>query len=234
MQSKPSQEPNADEFDYVRWLERARQFAASCSKRLPGFSGKAPETGKAAAPGEIQATERQLGFQLPLEVSSFFCQAGRSVTFSYHWNVPEPVRSVMPYSSTLGGCLTGRLELELSRILGLQDQIKEVAAMPWPDEQKELQQFWDETIPLMALGNGDFLGVLRTSELGRSEVRYLAHDAGPEVLAASFPEFLAIWERLCYVGPEIWWLGPFIDPMSCALDADSERAVRLRRAFGFC
>ena len=43
--------------------------------------------------------------------------------------------------------------------------------------------------------------------------------------------FLTTWERLCYLGPEEWLLRPFADEAG-HLDAESERAARLRELLG--
>ncbi len=79
---------------------------------------------------------------------------------------------------------------------------------------------------------GSYLGVRATGKAD-PPVIYLAHDDESREIASSFTAFLTAWERLGYLGPEIWMLEPFLHPATGHLDADSESAQTFRRAFQF-
>ena len=42
-------------------------------------------------------------------------------------------------------------------------------------------------------------------------VAYLNHEDTSSIIAPSFTSFLKEWESVCYVGPEIWMLEPFLN-----------------------
>ncbi len=82
---------------------------------------------------------------------------------------------------------------------------------------------------LSRIGNGDYLGTRLAGEPA-PPVIYLPHDDESREIAPSFTAFLTAWERLGYLGPEIWMLEPFLNPAPGHLDADSEPVQALRRA----
>ena len=66
----------------------------------------------------------------------------------------------------------------------------------------------------------------------RPPVVYLAHDDDSIIIAPDFDTFLETWERLCCIGPSIWLLEEFINPETGFLDANTTKAVELRKLFG--
>jgi hypothetical protein len=63
-------------------------------------------------------------------------------------------------------------------------------------------------------------------------VLYLSHDGDTAHLADSFTAFLMAWERLCYLGPEIWLLDRFLGDDGILAPGSPLRADRLRRLLG--
>lgn len=94
-----------------------------------------------------------------------------------------------------------------------------------------LRDLLESAFPFMFLSNGDLIA-LDISRGEEGEVVNLSHERDePMRLAATFEDFLAAWERLCYVGPECWELEPFVDPMTGYLDPSLPPAEALRRTF---
>ena len=113
--------------------------------------------------------------------------------------------------------------------MGLADYCKAVrewARDTWIADEPDQRIIWESALPFVALDNGDYLALDLHADASDPPVVYLCHDDESLLLARNFPEFLAAWERLCYLGPEHWLLEPFIG--DSGLDAESERAKSLR------
>lgn len=93
------------------------------------------------------------------------------------------------------------------------------------------QNFWLNALPFVFIFNGDYLGLDISQPHDDPPVVYLCHDGESCLLATSFTAFLDTWERLCYVGPEIWVLEGFRGNDGL-LDADTSKAGQLRELFG--
>jgi hypothetical protein len=98
------------------------------------------------------------------------------------------------------------------------------------EEFETEQDKWLHSFPFARLENGDYLAIDLRDE-GCRPVMYLSHDDESRLLSPSFYEYLRTWERLCYVGPEIWMLEPFTDPMTGYLNPETENAKLLRQLF---
>ena len=99
------------------------------------------------------------------------------------------------------------------------------------EEAPEQEAYWLNAFPFAWIRNGDKLGLdMRQKE--RPPVVYLAHDDDSKVIAPDFGTFLETWERLCYIGPELWLLEEFINPETGFLDTNTAEAIELRKLFG--
>ena len=222
-------EPEGKAMGFAAWADRLARWAASMSRK-PGVTIQwAYERGGAAAAGEVERIGEELGEPLPDELAKFFGEAGRRVCFRYRWEADECRKG-------LGGCglsdaesLWGGLDVSLEALPGLRREVKELMRDKYVEGigMEEERDFWMESLPLMRLENGDYLAV-GTGDGSRGEIRYLSHDSAGEVLADSLLEWLQEWERLGYVGPEIWMLEPFIDPQTARLDAGGPKALKLQ------
>jgi len=92
---------------------------------------------------------------------------------------------------------------------------------------------WEEALPVTAIANGDYIALDGTTARDPDDppVLYLSHDGENVQLADSFTAFLTTWERLCYLGPEIWLLDRFRDDDGL-LDLDSRAVDQLRQLLG--
>jgi cell wall assembly regulator SMI1 len=106
-----------------------------------------------------------------------------------------------------------------------------------PVNSEESHRYMDinkNTLPFLAVGNGDMLGIDLSEADGK--VIYLAHDSGPDfhgtMLGKSFTEFMSNWAVLGCVGPEIWSLTHFLNDNGIDLDGDNAR--KLQKWLGLC
>ena len=79
------------------------------------------------------------------------------------------------------------------------------------EDAPEQEAHWLNALPFACTRNGDKLGLdMRRRKSRRSSI--LAHDDDSKVVALDFDTFLETWERLCYIGPEIWLLKSLSTP----------------------
>jgi hypothetical protein len=98
------------------------------------------------------------------------------------------------------------------------------------DSQYELR-IWEAAFPFCALNNGDYLALDCRRKKGDPAVIYLSHEDSSQPLAPDLVTFLKTWEGLCYLGPEIWMLRPFVDKRTGNLNRNSKSAARIRDLF---
>jgi hypothetical protein len=81
------------------------------------------------------------------------------------------------------------------------------------DHDSDKADEWEEALPVLAIANGDYIALEGNTIKDPDDppVLYLSHDGENVQLADSFTAFLTTWERLCYLGPEIWLLDRFRD-----------------------
>ncbi len=78
------------------------------------------------------------------------------------------------------------------------------------------------------MNNGAYLGLDITEAKDNPPVIYLSHDDESFVISESFTDFLTHWERLCYIGPEVWILEKFRGENGY-ISSDSGKAEDLRK-----
>lgn len=90
-----------------------------------------------------------------------------------------------------------------------------------------------ESVPLIAVGNGDYVAWHATAAPHQPQVIYISHESDTETESPIVPfsntgeEFMSVWERLGYLGPEIWLLYPFVeDSPTKLLDSKSPLSKR--------
>jgi hypothetical protein len=218
--------------DYKIWVAQAEHFSSALKARL----GDRVELHFVVDPPLASADFQQLeaGFRLPLpeELRQFIEVASSRLRFRYVWehltqDEQEITRQAIPMQSYLyGGADLCPVE-ELSDHL---DSCREWGEDTWIAEFEAESNLWLNSFPFATLDNGDYLAI-GLHEEGCRPVVYLSHDDSSRPLAPSFPEFLRTWESLCYIGPEIWMLEPFTDPMTGYLNSETEKAKLLRQLF---
>ncbi len=216
--------------DYAAWVHRAKNFTATLESRLVGEW----EVESAVAPPldepDLAGIESSLGRDLPLPLRRFFQFGSRCCECRYAWT-PEGIsqsqmNDIFPSSGYIYGGATLCDAQEVAELL------KECQwAAEGFEEAPEQEAYWLNTLPFAWIRNGDKLGLdLRQKE--QPPVIYLAHDDDSVTIAPDFDTFLETWERLCYIGPEIWLLEEFINPETGFLDANTTKAIELRKLFG--
>ena len=92
-----------------------------------------------------------------------------------------------------------------------------------------------ESVPLVNVGNGDYVVFHAKANRGEAGVIYVSHEAGGEAesplipLAESGEQIHDQWEALGYLGPEIWLLYRFIeDSPTGLLDHNSPLSTQWR------
>jgi len=195
-------------FDYRDWTARAASFARRLANRA-GVEVRVAEFGPPQTPAELDRIERS-GLVLPAALRRFFTEGSGTIDFRYVFE-PESdssdadrlARLLPDQSSIYGGVCIAAAELP-----DLHRSATEWARDTWVAEDKDQQTIWESALPFAGLDNGDFLAIdVSTPE--DPPVIYLSHDDESIVLSPSFNAFLAAWERLCYLGPEIWLLERF-------------------------
>lgn len=216
-------------FSHHQWVEVAKTFIRTRARSIPGFSGKV-RTAKALSATKLSQTRKSLPIHLPKRVAEFLSSAASSFQFRYEWELSGgPLKKI-----THAGLETDKLwgGTTLCNAVVLPRWVRDCRAWAeetWIADDPDEQTVWLECLPIGSLDNGDYLAV----KTGRDDppVVYLSHDDASRVISPSFTAFLKTWERLCYLGPEIWMLENFIDPKTGFLSADTEKAAALRDLF---
>lgn len=225
------------QFDFLAWVHRARQLMAVLDGR-PGFELGAWMDAPPLASREADALSRGIGRQLPDTLRAFLERGASALacryTFEYDPDDGAATTAfveLFPYQTSIyGGPVFGPAD-------ALPDFARSCAA--WAEQLDETGdpaegRRWRHALPVIAVENGDYValdGAGPARDPTDPPVIYLSHEGESALLAASFTEFLAAWERLCYVGPEIWLLDGFRGPDGF-IAADGAASAKLQRLLG--
>ena len=94
--------------------------------------------------------------------------------------------------------------------------------VPRPDS--DWGKIWNATLPVVAVGNGDYIGV---SLRGEETVVYLNHEAPDghgSVISSDFPTFLTEWGNLMFPGPDYGYFECFLSGPDHWIASDTKRA----------
>lgn len=216
--------------DYAAWVQRAKNFTAGLEGRLAGEWEVEGRVAPPMAEPDIAGLESSLGRDLPLSLRSFFQSGSRFCECHYVWTPgsisQDQMNSLFPYNGYIYG---GAMLCDAQEIAELLEECRWAAE--GFEEAPEQEAYWLHALPFAWIRNGDKLGLdMRQKE--KPPVVYLAHDDDSKVIAPDFDTFLETWERLCYIGPELWLLEEFINPTTGFLDANTAKAIELRKLFG--
>jgi hypothetical protein len=212
--------------DYRDWTARAASFVRRLANRA-GVEVRAAEFGPSQTAAELDRIERS-GLILPAALRRFLTEGSGTIDFRYVFE-PELDSSDGDRLARLSpdqSSIYGGVRIVAAELPDLQRSAMEWARDTWVAEDQGQQAIWACALPFAALDNGDFLA-LDVSTPEDPPVIYLSHDDESIVLAPSFNGFLAAWERLCYLGPEIWLLERFRGEDGF-LDGGSAEARELR------
>ncbi|GGK83944.1 SMI1/KNR4 family protein [Ornithinimicrobium pekingense] len=210
-------------------LVRQLDGCAAALERF-GLDVKDKKVHAPATETEVAAVELQLGFTLPDSLRTAFLTITRQVEWS--WWVPDGADLPAPFDDIFCGSTWFRLD----HLPLLNEHRQQAVDIIFPDPGDAAGQPWRETLPICAVGNGDYLAVdLHPERAG--EVIYLeAHgltDAGNGYrMASSLTDLLERWSPLGQPGPEFCQWHIFSNPTDGMIDPHGEHAVRWKAMIG--
>jgi SMI1 / KNR4 family (SUKH-1) len=214
------------EFDFAGWVARARAYTLGLG-HLPGAEVRSTTVAAPLGEADLRALEGELGAILPASLRAFFSRGTSAMdcayTFKPEGQAQDQLRTLLPDESGIfGGARMG----PASNLADYSKAVREWARDTWIADEPDQRIIWASALPFAALDNGDYLALDLQGDPSDAPVVYLCHDDESLRLAQNLRQFLTAWERLCYLGPEHWLLGPFIG--DSGLDAESDRAKGLR------
>ncbi|MGC6564388.1 MAG: SMI1/KNR4 family protein [Akkermansiaceae bacterium] len=217
--------------DYSKWVERAKGFIEDV-RGLPGEMEVTIEVKPSMTRHEVDLLAKGLPLGLPNVIKDFLSQGSASCECNYVWEPDDSLiadfAEVIEDEDYLEGGATLCLGAELA---SLQEMAKETATYFTGDDQESRigRDLWGSAFPFVQVGNGDSLALLTSKNVENPPVVYLGIYGGCEVISPSFSEFLYHWERICYVGPEGWFLSEWRDPATGHIDSKLPKTTLLRR-----
>jgi|GEM_PF-2595289 len=205
-------------FDYKGWVERAQKFVTEVAPQAPHDECRAcANIAPPLTELQLQQLQTKTGQPLPLELQRFWLTASQHCDCSYYLEIIEDKR----YYGGAAFINALTLAQEISNCHDWADGL---------DDDPEMQAFWLQSIPFLAMDNGDYLGLYTSVSQDNPPVVYLSHDDESSIIAESFTSFLENWEQLCYLGPEIWMIDDYRNS-SGFLESNSRHAQALRDFF---
>jgi hypothetical protein len=206
--------------NYLAWVKRAEEFAKQLPLRATSFSNI--EVSVSVEPpldeSGLEALQRAIPQPLPDALSQFWLTGSRCCNCRYVCREAEG-------NAELYGGASFFDALELHDYL---TGCREWAEKTWVAEYAEERHLWLHSVPFLAMQNGDYLGLHVGIDHAEPPVVYLAHDDESFTIASTFTDFLEVWERVGYIGPEVWMLDGLLDEHKF-LDANTEQAHELRK-----
>jgi len=230
--------------DYSEWLHRADVFARSVGV-LPGRVGMEVDFLPPLDVADASHLNATLPHGLPAALRDFYVSASAGGRCTFRWTPNESdlelIAKLVPHNYTIQGgpwiFWAINLEGEHQGFVDWAEVLDELGGYG-PAAAKTLR----ECVPLSKIGNGDYLALHAKAGSDRVPVIYIDHEADLELqspiipLSESLEQFFTTWERIGYIGPEIWLLNPFLrDSKTGLLDANCPLAIRWRtllRSFG--
>ncbi|MBL8814952.1 MAG: hypothetical protein JNL58_02895 [Planctomyces sp.] len=215
-------------FDYSSWFDRAARYLETL-KVLPGEIIFAGSICPPISHEEVDRLANRSRLPIPMEMRQLWTEGASHSNLTYSWeSIPSTLRRQVAVASCdrFNDVIWGGPEfLSPKEIVELSHDFPDWAKGMRPDNPKDAR-IWDHSLPLIPVGNGDYVGLYVEVEKAYCPVVYLCHEAsgGSCVIAHSLEEFLASWEELCYVG--IDFLMTYRSPESDLL-ATSEHLIRV-------
>jgi SMI1 / KNR4 family (SUKH-1) len=236
--------------DYAKWLERALAFpdrlrAMPDAAEYPHNDGRvagneqpgAYGVQKAVAPPltdkKIRALEKKCRLPIPAPLKRFWKEASGHLKCLFWWNVPaafhQQIKVALPNwdSPYVSG---GPEFLSPSDIVTLPDSFLDWAASFAKEFPKDAR-FWEHSLPILPLGNGDHIAFYLRDKSDNPPLAYLCHEGygASHIIAASFDGFIAAWEELGYLNLDdlhhFYNEEEMIDPMACPVEVDVLRSL---------
>lgn len=190
-------------FDYAAWLRRAAQFIEE-RRKLPGDVRVERGISPPISQSQIEDLARHVRLPIPAPLRRFWAEAGGGCKCTYWWDSPpefeHQLRIAFPHWQA--SHIWGGIEMdEPAAVVELLESCTD-----WADgfrlEHPKDARFWEHSIPLFPVRNGDYVGLYVHDAPDNPAVAYLCHEGGgsSHIIAPSFDDFLAKWEELGYIG----------------------------------
>lgn len=208
--------------DYHRWIRRAVEFINS----IPPLPGEFEISGAVLPPIDDAAVDRlakRCRLPIPDSLRRFWMTGASGANLRYHWAlVPLQFEHQMRMASgdRFGDYLWGGLEmLSADEVAHLSHEIPSWAEGMSPEYPKD-SRIWGHSLPLVPVGNGDYVGLYVRDDLIDPPVVYMCHEGagGSDILAVNLDDFLQGWEQLCYISMD--FLVNYCDPGTDRLAVD--------------
>jgi hypothetical protein len=198
------------------WMHRAESFVRQLNY-LPGEWGISVSIEPPITSDEADRLAATLPLGLPAPLRMLYLEGAAKFKCRYHWTPREDMLRrtgrIFPHQRSFYGGPSFIPWSELPDVHGIHSWW-DGWDDPSTEDQRKAREIWRQTVPFIAVGNGDAVGLHVTGESDIYPVVYLCHDdeeCPVTPLSPSFDQFLTEWEKICYVGPEIWLLDSFWD-----------------------
>ncbi len=214
-------------FDYSSWFDRAAKYVETL-KMLPGDLKIDGNIRQPISHEEVDRLANRSRLPIPREMRQLWTEGSSHSNLTYSWtSIPSTLRRQVAIASCdrFSEVVWGGPEfLSAEEIIELSHELPDWAKGMRPDHPKDARM-WDHSLPLIPVGNGDYVGLYVDDERTPCSVVYLCHEAsgGSCVIANSLDEFLVGWEELCYIGTD--FLMTYCSRESDVL-APSEHSIR--------
>jgi hypothetical protein len=223
--------------DWLPWLQRAERFVRSTSK-LAGRWGMQITIDPPLEPAEADRLDRVLPHGLPAFLRNYYLTASANAHCCFHWSPDEPrlaaMSEILPHQYSIYAgpkiCAAAKLEEEQNGLIAWAEVFDDFGGFG-PVTARTLR----ESVPFIPIANGDQLVLHVKANPEKPPLIYVSHDTDMETESPLIPisdsaeEFMTAWERIGYIGPEIWLLYPFIeDSPTKRLDTGSPLALQWR------
>ncbi len=190
-------------FDYGEWLRRAIEFTNSL-RRLPGDLSIEGSVQPPLTQSEVDDLAKLSRLPIPDSLRQFWMTATGDSGLRYSWSILPQFESqlVVACGDRFSDHVWGGPEfLTAKDIAELTHDLPSWAEGMRPQYPKD-SRLWDHSLPIIPVGNGDYIGLYVRDTAIDPPVVYLCHEAygGSIVIAQNLPEFLAHWAKLKYIG----------------------------------
>jgi len=208
--------------DYAKWLQRAVKF----TEELRGLPGEIKVHIQVAPPltdEDIRGLARACRLPIPRSLHQFWREASGHCDCTYWWDTPEGFHKQMAFAFphwSLNHIWGGAQFESASDIVDLAE-----SGLAWASsfrgEHPKDARFWDHTLPLIPVGNGDYAGLYVRDDVDDPPVVYLCHEGcgSSSVIAPNLDKFLTRWEQLGYIG--IHFVSAFLNSKTGWLDPEA-------------
>jgi hypothetical protein len=189
--------------DSQAWVKRAQRFAEQLKQANPRsrvwFGLEPPANAET-----ISEFETASGRRIPDQVRDFFVTATAEFDFGYVWEPNSNADRDVAVDAFKTDTVIGGVEsfCSLSRIeSACRDELPEI--LDHALSRYEDPPPFKDAFPIGFTGGGDCLVVASAANENAHPVFYFPHDNVPYYLAPSFVAFLAAWEKICYLDPDL-------------------------------